>query len=116
MNKVLAFVVFIAFIFSSCATAPVANNSQKFSSQVRVYPFANFNGGFTNTQALAFKDYNSFKVLDTKAAESAEDIEEAKAAKKASTSFVWSFIGQLLVASALIAGVAYCIKNFAPET
>jgi hypothetical protein len=96
MNKALAFVVLFAFIFSSCATAPVANHSRKFSSQVRVYPFAYFNGGYTNTATLAFRDYNSFRILGTKAAESTEDIEEAKAAKKSSMES-WLFNGLILV-------------------
>jgi hypothetical protein len=112
MNKALAFVVLFAFIFSSCATAPVVTNSQKFSSQVRVYPFAYFNGGYTNTATLAFKDYSSFRILDTKAAESTEDIESAKAAKQSSAGEFLLTTGYLLGAAACIAGAWFIYENF----
>lgn len=112
MNKALAFVILFAFIFSSCATAPVATNSQKFSSQVRVYPFAYFNGGYTNTATFAFKDYSSSRILGTKAAESTEDIEAAKAAKKSSTGEFLYNTGLLLGAAACIVGAWFIYKYF----
>jgi len=112
MKNALGFVVLFAFIFSSCATAPVVNNSQKFSSQVRVYPFANFKGGFTNTQALAFKDYRSFRILDAKAAESNEDIEEANAKKQSSTGEFLLGTVYLLGAAGLLVGAYLYYDNF----
>jgi hypothetical protein len=112
MNKALAFVILFAFIFSSCATAPVATNSQKFSSQVRVYPFAFFNGGYTNTATFAFKDYSSLRILDAKAAESAEDIEEAKTAKKSSAGEFLYSTGLLLGAAGLLVGAYLFYDNF----
>jgi hypothetical protein len=85
MNKALGFVVLFAFIFSSCATAPVANHSQKLSTQVRVYPFFNPYVGYTNTSPLAFKDYSSFKILDAKVAEPTEDIKSNAKAEQSSS-------------------------------
>ena len=85
MNKALSFFVLFAFIFSSCATAPVANHSQKLSTQVRVYPFINPYIGYTNTSALAFKDYSSFRILDTKVAEPTEDTKSNAKAEKSSS-------------------------------
>jgi len=116
MNKALGFVVLFAFIFSSCATAPVANHSQKLSSQVRVYPFAYFDGRYTNTATLAFKDYSSFKILGTKAAESDEDIEEAKAeaAKKASANN--DFLFGLGLTSLIVGGYAVYDYFFNPDS
>jgi len=85
MNKALAFVVLFAFIFSSCATAPVANHSQKLSTQVQVYPFINPYIGSPNTSVLAFKDYSSFKILDAKVAEPTEDTKSDTKAEQSSS-------------------------------
>jgi len=106
MNKVLGLVVLFAFIFSSCATAPVANQSQKLSAQVRVYPFAYFNGGYTNTATLAFKDYSGFRILDAKAAESTEDTKSNTNAEKSSSNNTALFL-QIGLALAIGGYLAY---------
>jgi len=85
MNKALGFVVLFVFIFSSCATAPVANHSQKLSTQVRVYPFFNPYVGYANTSTLAFKDYSSFRILDAKVAEPTEDTKSNANTEKSSS-------------------------------
>jgi len=85
MNKALSFVVLFAFIFYSCATAPVVNHSQKLSSQVRVYPFVNPYIGYPNTATLAFEDYSSFIILDAKVAEPTEDTKSNANAEKSSS-------------------------------
>jgi len=56
MNKVLSFVVLVTFIFSSCASAPVINHSQKPPVQLRVFHFIYPHNGYTNNATLAFKD------------------------------------------------------------
>ena len=64
MNKVLGFVVLLTFIFSSCASAPVINHSQKQPVQLRVsYP----QNGFTNNVTSTVKDYEFH--IDLKASE-----------------------------------------------
>jgi hypothetical protein len=80
---------------------------------VRVYPFSYFSGGYTNTETIAFKDYSSFRILDTKAAESAEDIEAAEAAKKESnfSKNMTIAYSSFLIACAL-AGGAYFIYDY----
>jgi hypothetical protein len=98
MNKALTFVVFVAFIFSSCATAPVVNPNQKLSAHVRVYPFAYLNGGYPNAATLAFKDYSGFKILDAKAAESTDGTGSNTEAKQSPT-------GYNLLAGVLAVGV-----------
>jgi len=67
MNKTLGFVVLFAFIFSSCASAPVINHSQKTSEQLRVSLFVYPQNGYTNTAVLTVKD-NEFQI-DLKASE-----------------------------------------------
>jgi len=59
MKKVLGFVVLFAFIFSSCATAPVTDPVAK--------------NGYKPTITFAVKGYERFGFLDLKASESADD-------------------------------------------
>ena len=106
MNKALYFIVLLSFIFSSCATAPVANHSQKLSTQVRVYPFINPYIGYTNTSTLAFKDYSSFRILDTKVAEPTEDTKSDAKAEKSSSNNTALFL-QIGVCLAIGGYLAY---------
>jgi hypothetical protein len=75
MNKGLGFIVLFAFLFSSCATAPVEKQSQKLSAQVRVYPLTYLNGGYTNNSIFALMNNNFFGILDVKASDSTDGSE-----------------------------------------
>ena len=80
MKKALVFFILFAFIFSSCATAPLVNNNREFHTQLRIYPVFYPHNGYTNTTTLAIRINKPLRILDEKAAElpPAEPKAEAK--------------------------------------
>jgi len=100
MNKVLGFVVLFTFIFSSCASAPVINHSQKPSVQLRGYPFFSPDNGYTNSANLTVKDYEYNLDLKT----TADEYEGSDTGTKKASSGISTLTIVIVVGIAAVAG------------